>query len=200
MKQAIKRSVVVIVLVALAIAGGFVIQHLYYAVQNRNYPRGYSEYVEKYSEMYGVPESVIYAVIKVESNFKYDAESYKSARGLMQLMPGTYEWLCAKEDIDPEKQSIDDPEINIRIGTKYLSYLYGQFEVWETVYAAYNAGHGIVRQWLADEQYGKDGHLINIPYPETASFVKKVSDTRAVYEKLLSNDSSAPATDAETDR
>ena len=53
------------------------------------------------------------------------------------------------------------------------------------MFAAYNAGHGIVRQWLADERYGKDGHLINIPYPETASYVKKVSSAKAVYEKLL---------------
>lgn len=186
MKKAIKRSVVVIILVALAIAGGYAVQNLYYAVQSRNYPRGYSEYVEKYAEMYGVPESVIYAVIKVESNFKYDATSYKNARGLMQLMPGTYEWLCEKEGIDPEKQSIDDPETNIRIGTRYLSYLYDQFGVWETVYAAYNAGHGTVRTWLADEQYGRDGHLISIPYPETAAFVKKVAAARQIYDKLIS--------------
>ena len=185
MKQAVKRSAVAIILVALAISAGFLIQKLYYAVQNKNYPKGYSEYVEKYSAQYNVPEEVIYAVIKVESNFVYNARSYKSAHGLMQIMPGTYEWLGGKEGIDPDAQSIDDPEINIRIGTCYLSYLYGQFEIWDTVFAAYNAGHGIVRQWLSDERYGKDGHLINIPYPETASYVKRVSSAKAVYEKLL---------------
>lgn len=188
MKQAVKRSVVVILLAALAVSAGFLIQRLYDAVQNKNYPTGYSEYVEKYAAQYGVPESVIYAVIKVESNFVYDATSYKSARGLMQIMPGTYEWLCGKEGIDPEAHNINDPEINIRIGTCYLSYLYGQFEVWDTVFAAYNAGHGIVRQWLEDERYGKDGHLVNIPYPETASYVKKVTAAWQKYEKLLSRD------------
>ncbi len=185
MKKAIKRSVIAIALVALAIASGFGVQQLYYAVLNKNYPLGYSEYVDKYSEQYGVPKDVIYAVIKTESNFVYNAESYKKARGLMQLMPGTYEWLCQKEGIDPEKISIDDPETNIRIGTCYLAYLYDQFEIWETVFAAYNAGHGIVRQWLADEQYGKDGHLKNIPYPETAAYVKKVSEARSVYQSIL---------------
>ena len=185
MKQGIKRSVAAIVLVALAIASGFGIQQLYYAVQNKNYPTAYSEYVEKYSEQYGVPQDVIYAVIKVESNFKYNAESYQKARGLMQIMQGTYEWMCGREGIDPEAHDINDPEINIRIGTCYLSYLYDQFEIWDTVFAAYNAGHGIVRQWLADEQYGKDGRLTNIPYPETASYVKKVSDARQMYLKIL---------------
>lgn len=190
MKQAIKRSVAAIVLVALAIAAGFGIQQLYFAIQNKNYPTAYSEYVDKYSEQYNVPKDVIYAVIKVESNFKYDAESYKNARGLMQLMPGTYEWMCQREGIDPEAHSLDDPETNIMIGTCYLSFLYNEFEIWDTVFAAYNAGHGIVRQWLADEQYGKDGHLTNIPYPETEAYVKKVSNAREMYEKILQRENS----------
>ena len=185
MKQALNRSIAAVILVALAIASGFGIQQLYYAIQNKNYPTAYSEYVDRYSEQYNVPKDVIYAVIKVESNFVYNAQSYKNAHGLMQIMPGTYEWMCQREGIDPEAHSIDDPEINIRIGTCYLAYLYGEFEIWETVFAAYNAGHGIVRQWLSDEQYGKDGHLINIPYSETASYVKKVSDAREKYIKIL---------------
>ena len=185
MKQAIKRSVAAIVLVALAIASGFGIQQLYFAIQENNYPTAYSEYVDKYSEKYNVPKDVIYAVIKIESNFKYDATSYKDARGLMQLMPGTYEWMCSKEGIDPEAYSINDPEINIMIGTRYLAYLYSEFEIWDTVFAAYNAGHGTVRKWLSDERYGKDGHLTDIPYPETSSYVKKISDARAIYAKIL---------------
>ena len=185
MKQAIKRSVAAIILVALAIASGFGIQQLYYAIQNKNYPTAYSEYVDKYSEQYNVPKDVIYAVIKVESNFRYNAESYKRARGLMQIMPGTYEWMCQREGMDPEAHSLDDPETNIKIGTCYLAYLYNEFEIWDTVFAAYNAGHGIVRKWLSDEQYGKDGHLTDIPYPETSAYVKKISNARQMYAKIL---------------
>ena len=186
MKQAIKRSVTAIILVALAIASGYGIQQIYYAVQAKNYPLAYTEYVEKYSKQYDVPEAAIYAVIKVESNFVYNAESYKKARGLMQLMPGTFEWLCKREGLDPGEHSIDDPDMNIRMGTCYLAYLYNEFEIWDTVFAAYNAGHGIVRQWLADSKYGKDGHLIEIPYSETSAYVKKVSSAMEAYEKILS--------------
>lgn len=185
MKQALNRSIAAVILVALAIASGFGIQQLYYAIQNKNYPTAYSEYVDKYSKQYNVPKDVIYAVIKVESNFAYNAQSYKNARGLMQIMPGTYEWMCQREGMDPEAYSIDDPEINIKIGTCYLSYLYNEFEIWDTVFAAYNAGHGIVRKWLSDEQYGKDGHLTDIPYSETSSYVKKVSSARQTYIKIL---------------
>ncbi|MBO4422709.1 MAG: lytic transglycosylase domain-containing protein [Clostridia bacterium] len=185
MKEAVKRSVVVIVLIALAIASGYGIQQLYFAVQERNYPIAYSEYVDKYSEMYDVPKDVIYAVIKVESNFRFDAESPKKARGLMQLMPGTYEWACGKVGLDPEQHSIDDPDVNIHIGTYYLSFLYQRFEIWETVYAAYNAGHGEIRDWLSDPEYGEDGHIIKYKFPETESYVKKVSDAREAYIKIL---------------
>ena len=185
MKQAIKRSVTAIILVALAIASGYGIQQIYYAIQAKNYPLAYTEYVEKYAKQYNVPEAAVYAVIKVESNFVYNAESYKKARGLMQLMPGTFEWLCQKEGLDPSEHSIDDPETNIRIGTCYLSFLYKEFEIWDTVFAAYNAGHGVVRQWLADSRYGKDGHLINIPYSETSGYVKKVSSVMEAYQKIL---------------
>lgn len=191
MKEAIKRSVAVIILLALALAAGYGADRFFSAVQSKNYPRAYSEYVRKYAEEYGVPESVVYATIKVESDFKYDAESYKSAKGLMQLMPGTFEWLCEKEDIDPATVNINDPDMNIRMGTKYLAYLYGEFEIWETVYAAYNAGPGTVRNWLADEKYAKDGHLTDIPYSETSSYVKKIADAREIYEKLLEQDKKA---------
>ena len=75
--------------------------------------------------------------------------------------------------------------MNIRMGTCYLAYLYNEFEIWDTAFAAYNAGHGIVRQWLADSKYGKDGHLINIPYSETSAYVKKVSSAMEAYEKIL---------------
>ena len=188
MKEAIKRSIAVIIILGIAVAAGFGADRLFSAIQSKNYPRAYSEYVTKYAKTYGVPESVVYATIKVESNFRYDAESYKSAKGLMQLMPGTFEWMCEKEGIDPESVNINDPETNIRIGTKYLAYLYGEFEIWETVYAAYNAGPGTVRNWLADEKYAKDGHLTDIPYSETASYVKKISNARSIYEKLLAKD------------
>ena len=158
---------------------------LYYLLLELTHPMNYSEYVDKYSEKYNVPKDVIYAIIKSESGFRYDAVSSKDARGLMQLLPETYEWLCGREGLDPEEHSITDPEINIMLGTSYLAYLYGEFGVWETVYAAYNAGQGIVRKWLEDEQYGKDGLLVNIPFTETKLFVKKVSNARQTYALLL---------------
>ena len=161
------------------------VSDLYYAILLRTHPVKYSEYVDKYSKKYNVPKDVIYAVIKTESGFRYDAVSSTNARGLMQLMEETYEWLCGREGLDPAEHSITDPETNIMLGVSYIAFLYDEFGVWDTVYAAYNAGQGIVRKWLADEQYGKDGRLVSIPFKETSAFVIKVRNARAVYAEIL---------------
>lgn len=154
-------------------------------VTEKTHPIKYEEYVTRYSEEYGVPREVIYAVMSSESSFTADAVSYKGAVGLMQIMPSTYEWLCTKTGDEPNPSLLYDPDINIKYGTYFLSYLYSRFGVWETVYAAYNAGEGRVKGWLEDERYAKDGRLAEIPFEETRNYVKRVSERAKVYGELL---------------
>ena len=63
------------------------------------YPQKYSEYVNKAAADYNLPPALIYAVIRTESGFDPDAESSVGARGLMQLMPSSFEWLLQQEDL-----------------------------------------------------------------------------------------------------
>ena len=53
------------------------------------YKIGYSEYVEEFAEKYNVEKELIYAIIKVESNFDENAVSKSNAKGLMQIMTAT---------------------------------------------------------------------------------------------------------------
>ena len=107
----------------------------------------------------------------------------------MQLMPVTYDWIRTRlgEDSQAEPEGgIFDPELNLRYGIYYLSYLYGEFGVWETAWAGYNAGPNIVKQWLQDSRYSEDGVTLHtIPYTETANYVVKVGDAREYYQRLL---------------
>ena len=157
-------------------------------IEKRRYPRTYSEIVEKYSAAYGVPEPIIYAVIKGESGFNKNAVSSSEppALGLMQLTEETYEWVASyllKET--PSAFDIYDPETNIRNGTRYLAYLYGRFGNWDTVFAAYNAGPGNVSEWLEDSEYSDDGETLRyIPFKETRGYVEKVNRFRETYERL----------------
>ena len=116
---------------------------------------------------------MILAVIRTESNFRPNAVSDAGAKGLMQLMPQTFLWLCEELQEPHSMEKITDPETNVRFGTYYLSYLYEKFGSWRVALAAYNAGEGRVGEWLADPALTADGTLRRIPYPETAAYVKK---------------------------
>lgn len=185
MKKAIVRSIVIIAMIIVSIAIGISVDKICKNIDMKTHPLKYTEYVDKYSELYRVPKSVIYSVIKTESGFTSNAVSKAGAVGLMQLMPSTFTWLCEKQGEELDTGMLYDPETNIRYGTYYLSYLYEQFGLWETVYAAYNCGPGRVKEWQSDTEYAdSNGILKNIPISETASYVKKVSKSAEIYEKL----------------
>ena len=154
------------------------------AFLRKTYPQKYAESVEKYAAEYDVPESVVYAVIKTESGFTPDAVSLKGAIGLMQITPDTFDWLCSKTGGEANALLLYEPDTNIRYGTYFLSLLHNEYKAWDTVYAAYNAGRGRVNSWLASEEYNNNGRLKNIPYEETASYVKKVEKAQSVYARL----------------
>lgn len=154
------------------------------AFLRKTYPQKYAESVEKYAAEYDVPESVVYAVIKTESGFTPDAVSLKGAIGLMQITPDTFDWLCSKTGDEANSLLLYEPDTNIRYGTYFLSLLHNEYKAWDTVYAAYNAGRGRVNSWLASEEYNNNGRLKNIPYEETASYVKKVEKAQSVYARL----------------
>ncbi|HTM82189.1 lytic transglycosylase domain-containing protein [Asticcacaulis sp.] len=97
-----------------------------------------SPFVTEASQKTEVPESVIWAVISVESRGKLRAISPKGAMGLMQLMPGTWSHLTRQLDLG---QDPFDPHDNIIAGTYYLRYLYDRYG-WNGMFAAYNAGPG----------------------------------------------------------
>ena len=157
------------------------------AIEKRTYPRKYEEFVVKYAAEYGLPEKLIYSVIKTESDFDPSAVSHATppALGLMQLTEETYEWVASKLKESPSAFDIYDPDTNIRYGTWYLSYLYGRFESLDVALAAYNAGPGNVSKWLGDSEYSSDGETLDyIPFKETRNYVKKVENAMEIYDRL----------------
>lgn len=151
------------------------------------YPQEYEQQVKKAAAEFHVEEPLIYAVIRTESGFRPEVESSVGAQGLMQLMPSTFDWL--QESLDGEitysSDALSDPEINIRYGTYLLSVLLKQYEVRDTAIAAYNAGTSTVDGWLEDTTISPDGKtLTNIPYEETAGYVKKVDEAYEIYQNL----------------
>lgn len=185
-KQPFHRHLFAVLLIlVLSVAIGFAYSGFMTLIERAAHPRDYRELVEEYADLYDVPESVIYAVIKCESGFDSAAVSHAGAIGLMQLMPQTFSDLCEETGETYEEGLLYDPETNIRYGTYLLSVLYTKYGNWETAYAAYNAGEPTVNEWLGDKEHSDgSGNLTSIPYKETRNYVKRVSSARAVYERL----------------
>ena len=183
MTRKTKITVTVLVIIALSIAIGFIYDAIMNAFENKEYPKKYEIVVTAASEKYGVPEEIIYAVIKTESDFDKNAVSEAGAYGLMQLMPETFTDMSGRKN--PHVIILTDPSQNVDAGTKYLAYLYERYENWETVFAAYNAGLGNVDKWLEDSRYSSDGVTLNdIPFSETRNYVRKVTTAVSAYERL----------------
>lgn len=150
-----------------------------------NYPQKYSEYVEKYAKEYSVDKELIYAMIKAESNFKEEAISNKEAVGLMQILESTAYEVAEELENEITKEEISNPEINICLGTKYISNLIKKYGNIELAVASYNAGIGNVDEWIENGKIEKDGTDIeNIPFKETNNYVRKVLRDYKIYIKL----------------
>jgi soluble lytic murein transglycosylase len=161
----LKKFIVFFLIVAVSVGIGFGAQTFEDYMIKKKHPLKYSEYVDKYSEEFEIPKTLLYSVIKCESGFDPKAKSRVGARGLMQLMPDTYGWLLKMRH--DEAGDIFDPEENIKYGTYYLSVLYKKYKNWTYALCAYNAGMGNVDKWLSGESF-------SIPFAETKEYVNKL--------------------------
>lgn len=154
------------------------------------FPVKYETYVSETSAELGVPETLIYATIQVESKFDPEARSEVGARGLMQITEETFDWLRTKEDFGATDITFDDldkPDIAIAYGTYFLQLLLSEFDGdIPTAMSAYHAGRGSVHSWLEQKKYSENGVTLDtIPKDDTAYYVQKVQRAMTVYEKRL---------------
>lgn len=146
----------------------------------------YREIIIEHTKTTELDPRLVAALIYVESGFNPRAVSRKGARGLMQLMPETAEWIAEqrREPFDQKKLFI--PMVNLDLGIWYLHYLYQEFQGNTVIMlASYNAGRSRVRAWIGDEVWqGRIGDLRNIPYPETRRYVARVLRVYQIYKYL----------------
>ena len=190
MKASSKRPLVIILIICASILIGFVTDAVWTAIEKSQHPKNYEEIVSRYADEYNVPKDLIWAVIKVESDFDPEAKSSAGALGLMQMMPDTFREIT--KDFLGENlafEELTDPEVSIRYGTYYLAYLYRYFDYnWHHAIAAYNGGMGNVAKWLGNPEYIDDeGNLKHIPFSETRSYVKKVEKAQEMYLKFYNH-------------
>lgn len=151
------------------------------------YPLHYQYLVEKYAEKYEVNAALIYAMILEESRYRSDAISWAGAIGLMQIMPSTGRELARQLNIRRFRTSmLKDPEINIRMGTKYIGYLNSIFDDNAMlVSGAYNGGPGRMKRWLDSKNIKDiDEFVEKITIRETRLHIKKVINSYDNYVEI----------------
>lgn len=118
----------------------------------------------------------VYGLMRQESRFIMDAKSSAGAKGLMQLMPATAQWVAKKIGMDhyhPGK--VTDMDINVTLGTNYMRMVMDGLDNHPVLAsAAYNAGPGRARKWRAATPLEGAIYAETIPFTETRDYVKKV--------------------------
>ena len=184
--QKIKQPLAILLIVAFFLGIGFLTDLVWDKMEKATHPQDFGDIVKKYAAEYGIPEHVLFAVIKTESGFDPNATSRAGAIGLMQMTAIAHEDTVARLKDGTAFRDLYDPDVNVRHGACYLQMMYELFGGdWELALAAYNAGPGNVSQWLKNPDYTDEyGKLTYVPFDETRSYISKVNSAMEQYQKL----------------
>lgn len=165
-------------------------QHAY-AAWLLAYPKPWEAIVSKNAKGDKTLYYTAYAIMREESYYNPNAESWANARGLMQLMLPTAQ--SSASDIGLPKPSARDlfkPETNIPIGMAYIDKLYHILIPHPMfVLPGYNAGQGNVGKWIKRfADFDTDVYVEKIPFKEARHYAKRVGMTLWRYRWLYDDD------------
>lgn len=151
---------------------------------SRRFPMPFDSQLQYNAKKNDVDPAWAFAIARRESSFMPDAASGAGALGLMQVMPGTANYLAKKK---VRRNALFNPAKNVELGTQYMRYLLDKMDdnaVLAT--ASYNAGWRRVKQWLPEtEGVPLDLWIETIPYKETRNYVKAVLAYQQIYRHHL---------------
>lgn len=126
----------------------------------------------------------VWAIMRQESAFMWNAKSSAGALGLMQIMPSTGRQLARGMAL--RRMNLLDPEQNIRLGSTYLRQLLKLFDgnaILAT--ASYNVGPNRIKNFQdLYQRLPKDVWVEILPWKETRDYVKSVSLARSIYSQI----------------
>jgi soluble lytic murein transglycosylase len=137
--------------------------------------------VRTYAHQQQLDPALLAALIDTESKFDADARSSAGAVGLMQLTPQTAEGIAQYTHGSKFRLSdLTNPDINVRYGTWYLRRLLDRYHNERLALAAYNAGQGIVDNWIAQHE--------GIQFAQTRAYVDKVESLKRLYRRVYASE------------
>ncbi|HEX7668914.1 MAG TPA: transglycosylase SLT domain-containing protein, partial [Polyangiaceae bacterium] len=147
------------------------------------FPRPYHEMVVREASQSGVPEPLVYAIMREESSFDPAAESPARAYGLMQLILPTARQFGKGLGLSLDAQVLKRPQVNVTLGCRVLAELTRSFSDNPLLaIPGYNAGAGRPKRWLKERpSVPFDVWVELVPYLETRRYTKRVLASRAAY-------------------
>lgn len=126
----------------------------------------------------------VWAIMRQESAFMWNAKSSAGALGLMQIMPSTGRQLA--RSLALRRVDLLDPEQNIHLGSHYLRQLLKLFNGDATLAtASYNVGPSRIKHYQTLYQdLPKDVWVEILPWKETRDYVKSVRLARSIYSQV----------------
>jgi soluble lytic murein transglycosylase-like protein len=137
-------------------------------------PARYSRYdhlIAEAAELYQIPEALIRAVIKVESDYDPRVVSSVGAMGLMQLMPSTARDQGISDPFDPRQSILGGTRTLRRWANRYNGDLV-------VTLAAYSAGPGAVAKYGGLPPYETTQRYIRMVIAEYARQKARLADSR----------------------
>ena len=128
------------------------------------YSAPYDTEINKYASQYELDSKLVRAVIMVESSYNPNAVSNCGAKGLMQIMPATWnEWVTKCDILNPD---IFNADHNIHIGCAYLAWCVKHAGSIKRGLIAYNRGlsRGRKENWKIDWYYKRVNKTMVINY------------------------------------
>ncbi|MGK0358988.1 MAG: soluble lytic murein transglycosylase [Bradymonadia bacterium] len=148
------------------------------------YPIEHIEIFERWASERDLPVALVLALAHTESRFDPRARSWAGACGIMQMVPKTAAAVARREGIRGRItcRRLRDVNLSVRLATRYLADLRGQFGDHPGVLAAaYNAGPGNVAPWARAPRPPFDQWVEDIPFHQARRYVKRVLAAMAVY-------------------
>lgn len=146
------------------------------------YPRAFAPLIEDAAARESVPSALVRAIAREESSFDPTAVSHAAAYGLIQILVPTARGYRQALGMNPTADTLRDPEVNLRFGTRFMSFLSRRYGTEMLVPPAYNAGHGSLDRWMRrDPTCAFDVFVEEIPYEETRRYTRRVLQTYGIY-------------------
>lgn len=153
----------------------------------RRFPKIEEPLITATAKKHGLDPYLVFGIIKQESAFQTRATSHAGARGLMQVMPGTGQYIARRRGMKNfNTKNLYKPEVSLDFGCWLMAMLKNKFaEDLPAALAGYNAGWGRPPQWWPPNVGRSYDELIElIPFGETRGYVMGILRNYEMYQRL----------------